>query len=108
MAGMVFTLKVGDTVPIVQATLYDEAGDPLPLNGATVLFVMWNAFQEVVVEAEADVIDEAGAVVRYEWVAGNTDNPGLHAAHFVVTYPDGSEQTVPARARDNIAVLIDP
>lgn len=96
----VFNIKVGDTLPALQATLLATDGSPVPnLDSATVTFRMCRRKSDVaVVEAEATVVDADTGDVQYEWAAEDTAElePGDYEAEFIVTSTAGT-QTVPSK-----------
>jgi hypothetical protein len=83
----------------MESTLLDGNDQPLPGLGAAlgVRFRMkpldGHAFQ---VDAAAEVADAAAGKVRYQWAAGDTDEPGTFLAEWVVTFADGQPLTVPS------------
>ena len=89
-------MKAGDTAPAVRAVLLDADGAPVNLTGATVRFIIATKTtpRTAAVDAEATVDTEPGTVI-YEWVAGDTAEPGDYDAEFEVTYADGRYQTFP-------------
>lgn len=55
------------------------------------------------VDAAAAIFDGPNGVLRYTWVTGDTDSPGVYLADWVVTFPGGPE-TFPTRASDIVIV----
>src|SRR5690606_16671584 len=78
--GMIFHLKTGDTLPVLEAQLFAPDGTPLNLQGMQVRFRMGSY-----VDAPAEIVDGSEGRVRYRWRPGDTDVPGTHKAEFVVT-----------------------
>lgn len=97
-----FDMKRGDTAPIFVAQLKDSTGAPVNLAGAAVQFVMREATAATnttpVIAAPMDIaVDQVNAPgqVSYEWQPGDTDHARLYSIEFVVSWPDGKEQTFP-------------
>ena len=103
-----FYLKSNDTSPSITATLRDAEGTLIDLTGASVNFHMYDADGTVKVDAAAVVADNDG-VVRYDWIAADTDTVGVFYAEFEVTYADGTVETFPnttnikVKIRDDLA-----
>lgn len=61
------------------------------------------------VNAAANITDEEGGEISYDWAVGDTDTPGLYYAEWVVTFGNGVPQTYPAEdylwivVKDNLA-----
>ena len=53
--------------------------------------------------AAATIFDGPNGVLRYTWVAADTDTPGVYLADWTVTFPGGPE-TFPTRASDIVIV----
>lgn len=89
-----FYIRAGDRLPELQATLTDDAGAPVDLTGLPVVFRMRavGATTAKVVAAATLVAPESG-VVKYTWVAGDTDTAGSYWAEWNVTFGDGRTQT---------------
>lgn len=88
MATPTFTIKRGDRLPYISASL-SNGDSPADISGATeVFFVMKKAggSKEVVIKKPAVVSDGAAGEVRYEWEAGDTDVSGRYTGEFEVCY----------------------
>lgn len=93
---MTFYVKHNDTSPAMLATLQDAEGNAVNLTGATVRFHMRSVGGgNPVVDAAATVVTAASGIVRYNWVAADTDTAGTYQAEFEVTYADASIETFP-------------
>ena len=103
-----FTLKAHDRLPSIQATL-TSAGAPVDLTGATgVTFIMKAAQGNTVkVNAAAVVVTPASGVVRYDWLAIDTDTPGSYMAEWQVTWSGGKRQTFPTLTFHTVDILQD-
>ncbi len=92
----IFTIKRGDTLPFIEATLRSESGAPVNLTAASVLFKMKKPGSNAVLISRACTItDAANGVVRFIWQAGDTDTIGNYSAEFEATFFDGSVETFP-------------
>ena len=93
---MTFYIKQNDTGPAMLATLQDANGNAINLTGASVRFHMRSVGGgNPVVDAAATVVTAASGIVRYNWVAADTDTVGTYQAEFEVTYADASIETFP-------------
>lgn len=92
-----FTIKRGDRLPVIQATIKDDTGTVVDLTGATVDFHMVHKTTRTVkVDAAASVVTPAtGGVVQYAWAAGDTDTAGFYDAEFEVTTSASKKITAP-------------
>lgn len=92
-------IKRHDTAQQAQARLETDAGTPVALTGATVVYTLTN-----VATGEVKVLRAPGVVrnqlsfpgeVYYQWVAGDVDTAGTYAEEWEVTYPGGAKETFP-------------
>ena len=104
---MLVTIKRGDTRPL-DVTL---TANRVPLTGGigTVRFLMQprKIGQGSVVDADAEVLDEAKGLVRYAWKPEDVDAPGIHRAEFEVTFDDGTVETFPNGEWLDVEILSD-
>lgn len=97
---MSYAIKIGNLEPPLEATLYRSAGGhPLDLSEAESVTARVRRHGEAatLIEREAVVVDAEGGAVAMPWIAGETDEPGLYEAEFVVVWPGGRPQTVPTK-----------
>ncbi len=87
---MTYPIKQGDTMPMIEAQLTDENGDPINLLGADVWFCM-----ESGLSAPVEIRDALEGAIRYTWRLGDTDKVGRWSAEFVVKWSDEHIQRVP-------------
>jgi hypothetical protein len=93
---MTFYVKQNDTSPAMLATLQDANGTAVSLVGATVRFHMRQIGRsDVVVDAPAIIVTPLEGLVRYDWIAADTNIIGSYQAEFEVTYADASVETFP-------------
>ena len=90
---MTFVIKQNNTSPSLLANLYDADGVAVNLQGAEVYLRMKSLNTGIVVTKEATVLPNNS--VLYDWVVGDTANPGLYVCDFHVTYVDGATETFP-------------
>ena len=103
-----FTLKAHDRLPSIQAVL-SSGGTPVDLTGATgVTFIMKAAQGNTVkVNSAAVIVTPTGGVVRYDWLAVDTDTPGSYLAEWQVTWTGGKKQTFPTLTFHSVDILAD-
>jgi len=93
---MTFYVKQNDTSPDMLATLQDADGNAINLTAASVRFHMRPVGGgAIVVDQAATVVTALDGLVRYNWIADDTDTVGSYQAEFEVTYADASIETFP-------------
>jgi len=93
---MAFRIKTNDTGPVLSVTLTDANGNGIGLAGASARFHM-KAFgaTSLKIDAPATIIDDVNGVVKYDWLAGDTDTAGTYYGEIEVTYADTTVETFP-------------
>jgi hypothetical protein len=91
------SMKRGDRMPSLKATLGFVEGTNADLTGCTVRFLMRGLrARGLKVAADAVVVSPKGGVVRYDWAAGDTDTSGVWLGEFEVTETSsGRKQSFP-------------
>jgi len=107
---MTFFIKRNDTSPAMLATLVDADGNAVDITGASVRFHMRPIGQsQNTVDSAAVIVTPLEGIVRYNWLASDTDSSGTYQAEFEVTYADASIETfpndkyIPVQITDDIA-----
>lgn len=111
-----WTIKAFDRLPSIQATLNADLTTALGVD-----FIMRPAAggtakvntAAVIVSSAPPVFDgtgkltSGGSVVRYDWLAADTDTPGSYQAEWEVHWPGPKTQTFPTLTYHTIDVLAD-
>lgn len=97
MATADFTIKQGDSLPVLTDTLTYSDGSSPNLAGATVQFVMRSqTYSAATVNAPATVTNTQNpASLSYTFTAAQTAVAGLFSGVWVVTFSGGSQMTWP-------------
>lgn len=94
-----FTIKQGDRLPSLTATLYDANNAVVDLSsGVTgVTFSMRRRPQRAatITNEDAVIVDAETGQVRYDWAAGDTATAGDFEGEFTVNYTSGQSLTFP-------------
>jgi hypothetical protein len=105
---MTFYVKQNDTSPSMLATLQDADGNAVNLTAASVRFHMRPVGGgQVVVDEAAVVVTPLEGLVRYNWIAADTDTIGSYQAEFEVTYADASIETFPNDGYIRVEIIDD-
>lgn len=107
MALTVFSIKRGDLLPVLAATLKRPAtaaellldptskDRPVDLSAGSVKFLMRQSAGDVaVISAAASIVSPADGTVQYNWVSGDTDTAGRFQGEFELTVA-GKKYTFP-------------
>ena len=86
---MTFSLKVGDTAPLLTAVINYTDGTLPDLTGASATFAMRDASGTVVIPETACAVTPSTNEVGYAWTAGDTDTAGEYTGEFTVTFASG-------------------
>jgi hypothetical protein len=94
-------LPVAETVIRRGSNIVDLAAE----GAIGVTFTMRNRYDSAskIDEAAAAIFDGPNGVLRYTWVAADTDTPGVYYADWTVTFPGGPE-SFPTRASDIVII----
>lgn len=98
-----FTIKQGDTLPILFDALSYADGSIADLTGAAVTFVMRSP-SAVIVNASAAILSAPGGIISYTFTATDTATPGQYTAEWVVVFGTGQQQTWPTAGYLEITV----
>lgn len=91
-----FYIKENDTSPAIQITCQDYNDAAVDVTGASVRFIMKNlSTGNIVADGAGTIVDGVNGIVKYSWVAGDTNTPGDHDAEFEITYADTKVETFP-------------
>lgn len=101
---MAFNIKQNDTSPSLLANLKDYDNNPVNITGASVMFHMKDISGTLKVDSAMTIVDAVNGIVRYDWVAGDTDTAGAYYVEFEVTYADSAVETFPNTG--NLSVLV--
>lgn len=104
-----FSIKAHDRLPSISARLTTN-GVKVNLSTATsVKFIMrLKGSTTVKVNATGTIADPVNGVVRYDWLAVDTDTPGSYEAEWQVIWSDGDKpQTFPTLTYHTVDVLAD-
>lgn len=90
-----FTIKQNDTLPNLEAQLFDPDGEPLNLDLCGVHFHMSDYKSNVTINRPATITDIEKGEVKVAWQEGETGTVGTFKCEFEVNMPDGKIITVP-------------
>lgn len=101
-------IKQNDTSPSIQTQFLDGSGLPVDITGNLgVSFHMRDAAGTVKIDTAATVVTAASGIVRYDWLAADTDTAGTFQAEFEVTYSDGKIETFPNASYIEVVITDD-
>jgi hypothetical protein len=108
---MAFTIKKGDTLPVLEATLTTgpTSGSQTAVNltSASVVLVLKPASGGSATRKTAAVVSAPAGTVEYEWVGGDTATAVVWNAEWEVTFSGGAIQTFPNDGYFQITVAED-
>lgn len=101
-------MKQFDRLPSIQTTL-STAGAPVDLTTATsVTFIMKPITGGAIkVNAAATIVSLTGGIVRYDWLATDTNTAGIFNAEWQVNWPSSKEQTFPTQGYHVVEIVPD-
>ena len=105
---MTFYIKQNDTSPSMLATLQDANDTAIDLTSASVRFHLRPISSSTVkVDAPVTIVTADEGIVRYDWLAADTDTIGSYQAEFEVTYADASIETFPNDGYIRVEIISD-
>lgn len=104
MAPSTFYISQGATAPAITATLIDQYGNVANLTGASVNFVMTNAFYGNAVNQPATIVNATAGQVSYSWGTSDTVNPGLFSCQWQVVFSSGAQETYPQGYYNQVSI----
>lgn len=94
-----FYIKEGDRAPFLEAIAIDEDGEIVDLTAAVgVTFSMNNPGDDApkIESSAASIVAPATqGLMRYQWGASDTEDPGNYDGEFEVEWSDGTKTTFP-------------
>ncbi len=102
-----FYLKQDDELPVLTAILKNGEAI-LDLTDCTVVMRFRKVNEDGAVVFGRDLTVDADPTtgsVTYQWVSEDTEEEGEFEGEFVITYPDGSNLTVPNDGYFNFTIL---
>lgn len=102
-----FTIKQGDTLPTLVATLKNPSGQPVDLSSSTVTFRMADLNGVLKASGAVTEVDFANGRVSYVWSSDDTDESGNFRAEFEVINEAGKKETYPNTQPITISVIKD-
>lgn len=101
-------MKAHDRLPPIQATLGTASGATDLSTATSVKFIMKTEQGNTLkVNSAAVVVNAATGLVRYDWLAVDTDTPGKYQGEWEVTWATGKKQTFPTTSYHSIEILQD-
>ena len=92
---MAFRIKRNDTSPNIEYYLKDSDGNKKDITGASVKFYMKEPNDDIVIDADAIIVDASEGRVKYSWSVSDTDKAGSYYAEWEVTFDSGKIETWP-------------
>jgi hypothetical protein len=109
MPDPIFYIKQGDDTPTLDVQLQDEAGFPIDVTGATIVFYMRNKSTAAVKinGSAATILTGVRGEVRYSFSTSDTDTAAEYEAEFQVTFSGGTVGTFPNDGYITVQILDD-
>jgi len=102
-----FTIKQGDTLPTLVATLKNPLGVPVNLTNSTVTFRMADINGTVKISSAVTEVDFSNGRVSYIWSESDTAEAGNFRAEFEVVNEQGKKETYPNTQPITISIVRD-
>lgn len=104
-----FIIKKNDRLPSLEVICKDASGVAVDLTAATsAKFIMKNNTGGAVKVNTTAVISSAGSgLVRYDWLAIDTDTAGTFSGEFEITFPTAKPLTFPNGEYITITIFAD-
>lgn len=100
-----FSIKKGDLVPAITATLLQN-NTPIDLTTATGVRFAMRARGVTKIDGAAAIVSAAAGTVKYQWVGTDTDTADVYQVEWQITWPAG-KQTIPNSGYDTVTVTGD-
>lgn len=93
----------------MEVTISDRNGVvALSAPGTAVRFAMAKVDDPLVISGECSIVDDGSAAkrgkVRYDWLPGETDSPGVYRAQFRYTSPAGVVKHFPNDGWEDVII----
>lgn len=102
-----FIINQGERLPPFEVTISDVNG-PVDLTGAAVLLQYRLAgtlpWVSRAILDPSGFLDRVGGLIRYEWLAGETDIAGVYQVRYVVQFAGGKVQSFPTLLFDQMVI----
>jgi hypothetical protein len=108
-----FTLKRNDTSPAIEFQLQDDDGNAIDISGFNEVEFFFRQRRDSTTKVDDDtggnvsVPDAANGIVKYEWMATDTETAGIFEAEFEVEYSDGAVETFPNTGYIKVQIVKD-
>jgi hypothetical protein len=97
MKNAYFYIESGSLTPTLDAALIDGEGKIVNLQGATVVFSLYNLGGTLRFSQAATIVDDEAGHVRYTWTSGQVPSvAGRYLGRFRVTYSNLDQQNFPS------------
>jgi hypothetical protein len=109
MARETFSIRQGDRLPVLRATLRDRDGTVDLTSAGTILFHMRQQNGTAVVSGTAATYGAAAhGTAQYEWAAGDTTIAGTYRAEFECIFTGDKHESFPNTPANEFIVEVSP